>query len=670
MRMMRTLLTIAVFAVLPACAQPEKVSTQHLKEFENDLGELSARIIPATVAVKIGNAGGSGVIISEDGWVLTAAHVFSRPGQKGSITLHDGNVVHGETYGRQQTDDFGILKITTEGKWPHAEMGSSEPLERGDLCVATGHPGGFQDGRSPPLRFGRVTRTRGQFVQTSCTVDHGDSGGPLFDLKGRVIGIHSRIGGSARQNYHIPVDHYRKHWKRLVAKEHWGQFRFPKQGAVLGVSGDGGPGGSRLSRVAKGLPAAKAGLKVRDTIVKFGDDKVETWDDLSKAIKKHDVGDKVVVMFKRGGETQTATVKLALSPNAPRPEEAGEMPVVAKPEGKMSELLEDGDNLKSAFNDLAKKARHSVVRIVTGDNARVLGTVVGKDGWIVTKASELKSGDTTVTLTDGRKLKAERVTVEKIWDLAFLKVEASDLTPVSFVDAKDFRNGQWLASIGQDEEPLNVGVVSVRPRSLIAPNASKQGYLGITFDLTFDGTRIKTVMPETAAARAKLEVGDVIVAIEGKKIRSITHAQRILKLKTPGSKIPFKVLRGDKEMTVEATLGSRAEIATPPAPRGRSRGRGGRRGRGRRTSRTRYSQKSSGFKNVVQHDTILTPRDCGGPVFDSRGRCVGLNIARANRYNTLAIPAPDLAKLVAAVRKASAEQTPAAAGKEKGKEAH
>ena len=260
---MRTLLALLLIPTTTLCQEGE-LTLAELKSFEGRLGKLIEEVIPATVGVRIGAAGGSGVIISEDGWVLTAAHVFRRPGQDGTVTLHDGRVAQAKTMGRMETDDFGVMKITDEGPWPCVKIGRSAALEKGQLCIAVGHPGGVQPGRSAPLRLGRILSNRGQWVRTNAIVDRGDSGGPLFDLDGRVIGIHSRIGMRTTQNMHVPVDHYTTNWKRLTDAEEWDDDARGARwhdGPVLGVRGDAGPNGSRLDRVYSDMPANEAGLK-------------------------------------------------------------------------------------------------------------------------------------------------------------------------------------------------------------------------------------------------------------------------------------------------------------------------------------------------------------------------------------------------------------------------
>src|SRR5204863_1854494 len=166
---------------------------EDLLKMEQHQVKLVQKLTPCTVGVQIGGVQGSGVIINAEGYVLTAGHVSGDPGREVNIILHDGKTVKGKTLGRNTIIDSGLIKITDQGKWPFAEMGSSKDLKAGQWCIALGHNGGYQRGVEPRLRLGRVVLTRDDVIRTDCTLVGGDSGGPLFDMNGRVIGIHSRI---------------------------------------------------------------------------------------------------------------------------------------------------------------------------------------------------------------------------------------------------------------------------------------------------------------------------------------------------------------------------------------------------------------------------------------------------------------------------------------------
>src|SRR4030095_1140333 len=102
-----------------------------------------------------------------------------------------------------------------------AEMGASDAVKYRQWCLATGHPGGYQEDRQAVLRLGRVSDNESGAIVTDCTLVGGDSGGPLFDLDGRVIGINSRIGQNLAANMHVPVNTYRSSWERMAKGEAW-----------------------------------------------------------------------------------------------------------------------------------------------------------------------------------------------------------------------------------------------------------------------------------------------------------------------------------------------------------------------------------------------------------------------------------------------------------------
>ncbi len=180
-----------------------------LKNLEKQVKAVVEKVTPATVGLQVAGSSGSGVIISEDGYVLTAGHVSGKPGQEVTVIFPDGKKVKAKSLGMSKSIDSGLIKITDEGKYPYCEMGHSAELKKGQWVISIGHPGGFKAGRTPVVRLGRVQEMSDMLVRSDCTLVGGDSGGPLFDLDGKVIGIHSRIGGTIATNIHVPVDTYR-----------------------------------------------------------------------------------------------------------------------------------------------------------------------------------------------------------------------------------------------------------------------------------------------------------------------------------------------------------------------------------------------------------------------------------------------------------------------------
>ena len=133
-----------------------------------------------------------------------------------------------------RTVDAGMIQITSPRRkdargrkkpWPYVKIGESTTLKAGHWCLALGHPGGYQLDRLPVLRLGRILAARANLLVSDCTLVGGDSGGPLIDLDGKVIGIHSRIGGSLTANVHVPIEQFRQGWKRMAKAEVWGAFR-------------------------------------------------------------------------------------------------------------------------------------------------------------------------------------------------------------------------------------------------------------------------------------------------------------------------------------------------------------------------------------------------------------------------------------------------------------
>lgn len=279
-----------------------------LKAMQDHVCKITDKLAKCTVGVQVGAAQGSGVIITKDGYVLTAAHVAGQPNRDVIFILADGRMLRGKTLGLNRTMDSGLMKIEGESDLPFAEMGASDQLKDGQWCLAMGHPGGYQSDRQPVLRLGRVLMTDNSAITTDCTLVGGDSGGPLFDMYGRVIGINSRIAGPLTANMHVPVSTFRETWERLTKAEAWGHF--PGNEPYIGVRGEPGATDAKVATVVPDSPAEKAGVKPGDIVLKIDEQTLGDFASLSAAVRERQPGDRVKLTVRRGEEEKELTLKL------------------------------------------------------------------------------------------------------------------------------------------------------------------------------------------------------------------------------------------------------------------------------------------------------------------------------------------------------------------------
>ncbi|NIP95574.1 MAG: PDZ domain-containing protein, partial [Akkermansiaceae bacterium] len=275
--------------------------------------------LPATVSLfsdKLGSSG-SGVIVSREGLILTAGHVVEGM-EEVTAVFPDGRQAKAKVLGANLSKDAAMVKLKGEGPWPFVETGDSKSLEVGEFVVSLGHAGGYDPLRTPPARFGRVVALNPLgFVGTDCTLIGGDSGGPLFDLDGRVVGIHSSIGASLMANNHTGVSNFKADWVRLEKGDTWGRLTMnplmnPDR-AVIGFNVDTavGGGGVRLAEVFPDSPAAVAGLKPGDVVRRIDGDPVRNLRNLQRILAGRQPGDEVRLDYTREGREQTTTLKLA-----------------------------------------------------------------------------------------------------------------------------------------------------------------------------------------------------------------------------------------------------------------------------------------------------------------------------------------------------------------------
>ncbi len=312
--------------------------------------------------------------------------------------------------------------------------------------------------------------------------------------------------------------------------------------------------------------------------------------------------------------------------------------IVAVPAVALGQLQNrDSENVRRAFRQSIAEARKSTVRVLCDGKSKVLGAVVDAKGLVVTKASELQGQITCRTYND-EVYEAEIIGTDRDEDLALLKLKMGkkQLPAVKWLPSGSPPVGSFLATTGLDELPLAIGVLSVGPRRI----QHQRGFLGVGLDEADAGPVINEVIPQSAAASAGLKLHDVIMQVNGTQVQKPMAMIRLISRLRPGDEVKLKVKRAEEELDFRIRLGT-PEMNGDRADRfSRMNALGG-----------KLSTRRAGFPVALQHDTVLAPDQCGGPLVDLDGNVVGINIARAGRVNSYAVPADVVQKLVTSMAK-------------------
>jgi S1-C subfamily serine protease len=302
--------------------EPKDLS--ELRALQKQQSKVAERIQKVTVNLQHGSTQGSGVIINADGFILTAAHVAGKPRTKMTIVLHDGRKVAGESLGVNRNYDAGLVRILTSRDengepWPYAALPSvDEQPKVGQWCIASGHPGGWMKDRPSVIRVGRILRVADSTIVSDCPLIGGDSGGPLFDLQGKLIGIHSRIGVDVDDNMHVPMSVYNESWDRLAQGDAWGTL--PGFKPVIGVTASRNSDVSTecvIGNVNASGPAAQAGMQAGDRIVRFNGAMIDSFDRLKEEVDATVPGERVLVEIVRGTERLTLRMVVGVADQQP-----------------------------------------------------------------------------------------------------------------------------------------------------------------------------------------------------------------------------------------------------------------------------------------------------------------------------------------------------------------
>lgn len=285
-----------------------------LQTIQTALQKALPRARAATVCIELGEGSGTGVIVSPDGLILTAAHVSTGVGKKVTVLMEDGTKRKAETLGLVADTDAAMIRITDKGTWPFVEIDRESTTRLGDWVFSLGHSGGFDKDRGSVVRLGRIVRMANTTWQSDCMLIGGDSGGPLFDLTGRLVGIHSRVGQQLAVNMHVPISEFVKNWDAMMKSEFVGDGPFAqrpvKGNGFLGLATEAAEGGLRVTKVGAKSPAEQAGVKEGDIILRFNDKAFAKREEMQDQLKEMSAGDEVKLDIRRGGKELTLTLEL------------------------------------------------------------------------------------------------------------------------------------------------------------------------------------------------------------------------------------------------------------------------------------------------------------------------------------------------------------------------
>jgi serine protease Do len=301
-----------------------------------------------------------------------------------------------------------------------------------------------------------------------------------------------------------------------------------------------------------------------------------------------------------------------------------------------------GQSVLNAFAPVSAQTSNSIVELNVNEDTVALGVVVESNGLVLTKASELKAGKLTCWLASGQEVAAQLLAVDDDDDVALVRVKADGLKPIQW-EANQVVEGQWAITPGLADTPQAVGIISTLPHR-IRPQRALMG-VGWAW---WDSTRpiVAELEPGFGAEKAGIKPGDIIVAVDGTTVTNWAQVNEIVREFREGQTVHIRYQHEDQEF--EASI----ELMTPkpgqPAYRSYS---------NERENRLSgdVSLRSEGFEQAIEHDTVLEPWQCGGPLVNLDGKAIGLNIARASRFATYALPA-SLARQILAKLKSKAEK--------------
>jgi len=304
-----------------------------LEEFDKAINEVVEGITSSVVNIRVtiksqdifgqiqeGEGIGSGVIYTEDGYIITNSHVAAAA-EEILVTLYDGSEYPAELVGADENTDVAVIKIEADGLTA-ASFTSIDSAKVGDLVIAAGSPFGLQQtvttgvisAKGRDISISQETLYMVNLIQTDAAINQGNSGGPLVNSAGKVIGINTLIlspsGASAGIGFAIPSDTVVNIAEQIIK---YGKARIPFAGILMGEN-KADIIGVYIESTIEGYPAEEAGIKSGDIITEFDGIEVKTSFDLLGQILRRNVEDVVNIKIYRDGEYLNITLELVESP--------------------------------------------------------------------------------------------------------------------------------------------------------------------------------------------------------------------------------------------------------------------------------------------------------------------------------------------------------------------
>ncbi|MCX6854193.1 MAG: trypsin-like peptidase domain-containing protein [Verrucomicrobia bacterium] len=284
---------------------PQRSTLADLLKIQKTVQSQLPLVQGAVVAIQTNDGTASGVIITEDGLILTAAHVAEKPGRQMRVILQDGKRVIATTLGLDKSADAALMQLNDNDlKWPFVKV-SREVVktQAGQWCFALGHTGGFDKDRGVVLRVGKIVKQTTNALQSDCVLMGGDSGGPLFNLQGEVIGIHSQIWEERDQNMHVSMAPFFRSWDDLKSSQiihTWSTGSGGYLGVLLDSEGDTEV--LKVNQVTKRTAAELAGIQPGDIILRLDGETMLSVSQFQNAIRARAAGTQIQLQIQRAGE--------------------------------------------------------------------------------------------------------------------------------------------------------------------------------------------------------------------------------------------------------------------------------------------------------------------------------------------------------------------------------